>query len=77
MDRAPDKLPDTSSRLIAMAVSLVGSPEQVMAHMKSSKADFLAYCAGEKEPSWGELDALIGLIVREQGSMIAKNRDFM
>jgi hypothetical protein len=75
VDRAPDKLPATTSRLIAMAVSLVGSPQEVMAHMKSSEADFVAYCAGEKEPSSGELDALIGLIVRQQGSLIAKNRE--
>jgi hypothetical protein len=77
MDRVPDKLPHTSSRLIAMAVSLVGSPDEVMAQMKSRAADFAAYCEGSREPSSTELDALIGLIVREQGSMIAKNRQFL
>jgi hypothetical protein len=73
----PDRLSNTTSRLIALAVSLVGSPDAVKATMKCSDADFLAYCDGRKEPSWPELDRLIDLIVREQGNIIAKNRDLL
>ena len=77
MDRDPPKLPNTSSRLIAMAVSLVGDSRKLMEHMHCSEADFLAYCDGRKEPTWPELDRLITLIVREQGKIIAHNRDLL
>ena len=62
MDRAPPKLPNTASRLIAM---------------QCSQADFHEYSDGRKEPSWPELDKLISLIVREQGIIIARNRDVL
>ena len=39
--------------------------------MKCSNADFLEYCAGQKEPTPAELDRLIGLIVREQAKLTA------
>ena len=74
MDRLAGKLPNTSSRLIAMAVSLVGSGQAVREHMRAAEADFSEYCTGQKEPSWPELDRLVTLIVREQGRMIAQNR---
>jgi hypothetical protein len=74
VDRAPPKLPNTASRLIAMAVSLVGESTKVMIAMRCSEADFHEYSDGRKEPSWPELDKLITLIVREQGIIIAKNR---
>ena len=74
MDRAPHKLPNTASRLIAGAVSLVGSPEEVRAFMQTTAEDFLDYCACRKDPTWPELDRLITLIVREQGKIIAHNR---
>jgi hypothetical protein len=77
MDRAPPKLPNTTSRLIAMAASLVGEAEQVRAHMACSAADFLEYCAGRKEPPMPEFDRLISLIVREQGKIIAANRELI
>jgi hypothetical protein len=60
-----------------MAGSLVGSAHKVMAAMKCSEADFHEYCNGEKEPTWPELDRLIGLIIREQGNLIAKNRELL
>lgn len=75
MDGVPPKLPNTTSRLIAMAVSLTGSVDEVRAQMRSSAADFEDYRAGRKEPIWPELDKLIALIVREQGSIIAKNKE--
>ena len=77
MDRAPDKLPNTTSRLIAAAVSLVGSGEEVRAQMRATKETFLEYCAGVREPSFAELDRLVSLIVREQGKVIARNRELL
>jgi hypothetical protein len=59
MDWVTEKLPNTSSRLIAMAVSLVGDPD----------------CSGGKEPTWPELDRLVTRIIREQGKMMTKNRE--
>jgi hypothetical protein len=74
MDRVPPKLPNTASRLIAMAVSLVGDAQAVALEMHSSGADFSDYAAGKKEPPREEFDRLVFLIVREQGKLIAKNR---
>ena len=77
LDRAPPKLPNTASRLIAMAASLVGEVEAVRLAMGCSNADFLEYVGSKKEPPWPEFDRLIQLILREQGKMIAKNRELM
>jgi hypothetical protein len=77
LDRAPDKLPNTASRLIAMAASLVGDAQSVMMEMKCSIYDFHAYCAAQKEPPVEELDRLLKLIIREQGNLIAKNRELI
>ena len=54
MDRGPGKLPNTTSRLIAMAVSLVG-----------------------KESPLDVFDRLVNLIIREQGKLIAKNKELL
>jgi hypothetical protein len=67
----------TTPRLIAMAVSLCGDKDIVSKAMCCSDSDLLAYCAGEKEPPWPELDRLIGLIIREQGVLIAGNREHL
>ena len=77
MERVPPKLPNTSSRLIAMAVSFVGEAQSVALEMKCSNLDFLEYCAGQKEPPLDELDRLIGLIIREQAKLIAQNRELL
>lgn len=77
MDRAPTTKPNVASRLIAMAVALVGDPLKVRQHIECSEQDFLAYCAGEKELPWSELDKLISLITHEQGILIAQNREFI
>jgi hypothetical protein len=74
MDRVAGKLPNTTSRLIAMAASMVGSVDEVMATMKCSEADFLEYLDGQKEPPWVELDRLVFLIVTEQRKLMDKNR---
>ena len=77
MERVPPKLPNTSSRLIAMAVSFVGEAQSVALEMKCSNLDFMEYCAGQKEPPLDELDRLIGLIIREQAKLIAQNRELL
>jgi hypothetical protein len=77
MDRAPPKLPNTSSRLIAMAVSLVGEAQSVVLEMRCSHEEFVDYCAGRREPTPEQFDRLITLLVREQGKMIAKNREML
>ena len=48
-----------------------------MAAMQASEKAFLKYCASEREPPWPEFDRLIALIVREQGKLIAKNRELL
>jgi hypothetical protein len=60
-----------------MAVSFVGEAQSVALEMKCSNADFLEYCAGQKEPTLAELDRLIGLIIREQAKLIANNRELL
>jgi hypothetical protein len=77
MDRVPEKLPNTTSRLIAMAASMLGCVNEVMVVMKSAEADFIEYCAGRKEPSWPEFDRLILLIITEQRNLMAKNRQLL
>jgi hypothetical protein len=77
LDRVPPKLPNTTSRLIAMAVSLVGEAQSVVLEMRCSQVDFGEYCAGGKEPPPIEFERLIVLIIREQSKMIAKNRELI
>jgi hypothetical protein len=66
-----------ASRLIALAISILGSREEVRALLKCSASDFRKYCDGSKEPSWPEIDRLVDLIAREQGARIEKNRAFL
>lgn len=77
MDRGRTKLPNTSSRLIAMAITLLHSPQAVQEHMRCSNEEFEAYRSGAKEPPWQELARLIDLIVSEQSRVIQKNRDLL
>ena len=74
MDRAPGKLPKTSSRLIALAASLVGDAEAVRTEMGCPAADFRDYCAGRRELPSREFDRLISLIIREEAKVIGRNR---
>jgi hypothetical protein len=76
MDRAPPRRPNATSRLIAMAASFVGAAN-VRARMKCSEEDFRQYCDGQKEPTWPELDKLVGLIIEQQRLLIARNREFL
>ena len=55
-----------------MAVSFVGEAQSVALEMQCSNADFLEYCAGQKEPTAAELERLIGLITREQAKLKAE-----
>ena len=66
-----------ASRLIAMAVSVLGSRDEVRALLKCSASDFRKYCEGTKEPSWPEIERLVDAIAREQGAVIEKNREFL
>ena len=60
-----------------MAASLVGDETKVKEKMRCSEADFLLYCAGQKEVPTSELDRLISLMVHEQLLLIAKHREFL
>ena len=77
MDCIPPNLPNTSMRLIAMAVTLVGSPQSVMLEMKCSNEEFGDYCAGRKPLTQTELDRLLQLINAEQAKLIAKTREIL
>lgn len=69
------RAPDTTLKLIALAVSLVGDQSKVMKQMRCSEADFLLYCSGEKELPLRELDRLVSLIVHEQQAKVAAQRE--
>ena len=60
-----------------MAVSLVGDAELVRKEIGCSEDDFGDYCAADKEPPWPQFDRLVQLIVREQGKLIAQNRELL
>ena len=79
VDAVPDTshLPTTSARLLAMAMALLGERAKLRDHMKFSDAELLALLSGDRELTWTELDLLTTLLVREQGSMIAKNHDLV
>lgn len=77
MERVPPKLPNTSSRLIAMAASLIGDLEAVCKEIGCSQPDFEAYCESEKELPWLERERLVEIIIREQKRLIAKNRELI
>jgi hypothetical protein len=71
------KLQTTSSRLLAMAIALLGESEKVRQHMNFNQAELLALLAGDRELTWDELGLLTTLLVREQGSLIAQNRELI
>lgn len=71
------RLHDLAAQLIAMAVSLVGEADAVRKAMGCSELDFEAYCAGRTAPSQSEFERLVGVIVREQGNLIAANRNLL
>jgi hypothetical protein len=67
----------TSARLLAMAVTLVGSTQKVRVHMSLTEAELVALLAGERELTWVELDLLTTLLVNEQAHVIAQNRELV
>ena len=71
----PPELPNTASRLAVMALWLLGDSEAVRKCLQCSELDFQDYVAGRKEPSWIEFDRLVALIVREQGILLANQRE--
>jgi len=62
----PERLPNSSARFMAMAVSLTGSPEKVRAAMECPKEQFRQYREGAKQPTWDELCRLIVLVLGAQ-----------
>jgi hypothetical protein len=60
-----------------MAASLIGDVEKVRLTLRCPHDEFRAYCAGTKELPYDELDRLIDLISREQGLLIARNRELL
>ena len=69
--------PTSASRLIAMAVSLVGEAQSVMLEMRCSHAEFREYCLGLKELPTAEYERLIELIGAEQRKLIDKNKELL
>ena len=65
----------TTSRLIVMGASLLGDTERLRNELGCSPEDFRAYLESGKQMPWPELDKLINIILREQGHIIAANRD--
>ena len=53
----------------------MGDSEAVRKCLQCSEVDFQDYMAGRKEPSWPEFDRLIELIVREEGILIANQKE--
>jgi hypothetical protein len=76
-DSSQPKAPTSASRLIAMAVSLVGEVQSVMLEMRCSHAEFREYCLGLKELPSAEFERLIELISTEQRKLIDKNRELL
>ena len=74
MERAPQNLPNTSSRLVAMAVRLLGSRSALQARLRWSDEQLELYSSGRGEPSFDEFAGLVSLIVDEQRAVIEKNR---
>ena len=74
MERAPEILPNTTSRLIAMALLLVSDEEVVRRSMGASAEDFTLYREGKKEPPWPAFDGLVELIVSRQRERMARTR---
>lgn len=71
----PLPVPTTSSRLLAMAVVLVGSKQTLQQHLKLSMDELLSLLAGKRELTRIELDLLTTLLVTEQAHMLQQNRD--
>lgn len=77
VERTSANAPSTCSRLIGMAVSLVGEAQSVMLEMRCSHAEFREYCLGLREPSAEEFERLVDLIVSEQRKLIEKHRELL
>ena len=71
---SPDVGPKTSSRMIAMAVSLVGSPDPVRKAMALSTDEFEKLGAGLQDLTRAQFDQLVSIIFLEQSRLIERNR---
>jgi hypothetical protein len=76
MDCMPQNGEGVASKLIGMAVYLVGKAH-VMAYMRCSEDNFRDYCDARKSPPQPDVERLIELILREQNKIIAKYRELL
>jgi hypothetical protein len=67
MDRIPESLGQVAPQLVALAVSLLGSPEEVQRELRCSLDDLA-------QPTQVQLEALFAIVVREQAALVGANR---
>jgi hypothetical protein len=67
MDRIPESLGQVAPQLVALAVSLLGSPEDVQRELRCSPEDLA-------QPTQAQLETLFAIIVREQAVLVGENR---
>ena len=67
MDRIPESLGQVAPQLVALAVSLLGSPEDVQRELRCSLDDLA-------QPTQVQLEALFAIVVREQAALVGANR---
>lgn len=70
MDRIPENLGQVASQLVALAVSLLGSPEDVQRELRCSLDDLA-------QPTQAQLETLFTIIAREQAALVGANRDLL
>ena len=67
MDRIPESLGQVAPQLVALAVVLLGSPEEVQRELRCSRDDLA-------QPTQVQLEALFAIVVREQAALVGANR---
>ena len=70
MDRIPESLGQVAPQLVARAVALLGSAEEVQRELRCSLDDLA-------QPTQVQLETLFAIIVREQAALVGANRDLL
>lgn len=70
MDRIPESLGQVAPQLVALAVALLGSSEDVQRELRCSLDDLA-------QPTQAQLEMLFTIVVREQRVLVGQNRDLM
>jgi hypothetical protein len=70
MDRIPESLGQIAPQLVALAVVLLGSSEEVQRELRCSLDDLA-------QPTQVQLETLFAIIVREQAALVGTNRDLL